>query len=88
MAKPKRRKQQHKQPTAHENIAPETTQTEPQPAAAERNEPDTSRDQNSVLSGAVEIARYVEKTAELGPLRSRLYSPTRSTGSMEIPQKV
>ena len=62
----------------------ETTPSESQPSAPERTEPDSSQEQNTVLSGSIPQAELGPKTKGTGKKRVK-DSPIRKADSTEIP---
>ena len=66
------------------DIALETTESEPQPSAPERSEPDSSQEQNTVLSGSVPHAELGPNRKVTGKKRAK-DGPIRKADSTEIP---
>ena len=68
------------------DITLESTHSEPQPSAPERTEPDSSQEQNTVLSGSVSQAEPSPKMKVTGKKRVK-DGPIRKADSTEIPRR-
>ena len=68
------------------DVTLESTPSESQPSAPERTEPDSSQEQNTVLSGSVPHAELGPKMKGIGKKRVK-DGPIRKADSTEIPQR-
>ena len=66
------------------DVTLESSSSESQPSAPDRTEPDSSQEQNTVLSGSVPQAELGPKMKGTGKKRVK-DSPTRKADSTEIP---
>ena len=82
--KKKRKRTKKAKPSEPLDVTLESTPSESQPSAPERTEPDSSQEQNTVLSGSVPQAEPGPKMKRTGKKRVK-DSPIRKADSTEIP---